>query len=129
MSALAHPLTILQTTDVHGTIGLLPWLGTLLAWERACSPQALALDAGDAALGETPPPLGAALVAALRYDALTPSNAENDLARHQSTLAATGRPLLVAKARHPRAVPVLQRTVGTRRAALLGLQSPARMVG
>lgn len=123
-------LTILHTNDLHGAIGLLPWLGALIARERARASAVLTLDAGDAALGDMLPPLGAALFAALHHDGVTPGNAENDLERHRAALAATGRVSVVANATTARrdglvGVPVIMRIVGTRRVAVLGLTTPA----
>jgi 5'-nucleotidase/UDP-sugar diphosphatase len=107
-------LTILHTNDLHNVLGLLPRLTALVARERARAAHTVLLDAGDLGLVGPTADLGVAQLAAFGYDALTPGNAEVDVAEHRHHLGRIGAPV----------VPALVRTVGGVRLAILGLTTP-----
>src|SRR5688500_2692680 len=89
-------VTLLHTNDLHGAVGMLPRLATLIARERQRDPAALLLDAGDLALNAATADLGVRLLAALQYDALTPGNAENEVLAYRWHLGRIGAPVVVA---------------------------------
>lgn len=121
-------LTILHTNDLHNGLGLLPRLATLVARERARVPHTVLLDAGDTALGDPTADLAVARLAALGYDAMTPGNAETEVAEYRRHLGRIGAPVVVANVApgalgYP-TLPTLVRTVGGIRLAILGLTTP-----
>src|SRR5215216_6615281 len=89
-------LTILHTNDLHNRLGLLPRLAALIARERDRAPHTVLLDAGDTALDGPIAEVGVARLAALGYDAMTPGNAETEVAEHRRHLGRIGAPVVVA---------------------------------
>ena len=121
-------ITLLHTNDLHGCVGMLPWLTTLVARERARDPDGVADRRRRREPGRSGRRLGVALLAALRYDALTPGNAENDLLEYRTHLARIGAPVLAANIA-PGALgcptaPYAMHEVGGLRVVLLGLTTP-----
>jgi 5'-nucleotidase len=118
-------VAILHTNDLHNCVGMIPRLSALVARERQCSPDALLLDAGDAALGGQDADLGVGLLKSLRYDALVTGNAENDVPEHRVNFSRVGAPVVVANIASGAlgfpTVPYLIRDVGGTRLAILGL--------
>ena len=121
-------ITILHTNDLHDGLGLLPHLAASIAQARREHPDALLVDTGDIGLAGDTADLGVRLLAGLRYDALTPGNAENDILEHRANLARIGAPLVAANiasgAFGSPTVSYLITERGNVRIALLGLTTP-----
>ncbi|HET9222196.1 MAG TPA: metallophosphoesterase, partial [Roseiflexaceae bacterium] len=121
-------ITLLHTNDLHGHLAVLPRLAPLIGRERARDPEALLLDAGDLGLRGATADLGAQLLSALGYDAITPGNAENDFLDQRLAMEHIGAPIVVANssanALGISTPPYILRTVQGTRLAILGLTTP-----
>ena len=120
--------TILYTNDLHGAVGLYPYLAALVARERVLHPDALLLDAGDTGIGGATAELQLRLLRAFSYDALTTGNAENEVLEYRENLRRIGAPIAVANvpsaALGGPSISHLIRDVGGIRLAILGLTVP-----
>ena len=118
-------LTILHTNDLHSHTNILPRLAALIQRERQRAPSALLVDACDMAMDRPVQGLNVKLARALRYDALTTGNYENEVRAGRAALAQIGASCVVANiapgALGFETTPFLLRDVNCIRVALLGL--------
>lgn len=107
---------------------MIPRLSALIARERSRDHNALLLDAGDLALSSPTADVGINLLRTLRYDALTPGNAENDFPEKRAAMSRIGAPIVVSNIlADPLRIPMqpyLLCTIRGIRIAIIGLTTP-----
>jgi len=120
---------ILHTCDLHGYLGTLPRLVTLIERERSGEPNSLLLDAGDMFSPGPSADLQLELLSSVGYDAVVPGNADRDQETTAAMLARLGCPVVAANIAAlpgmPHVVPYVIRETGGLRIGVLGLSVPS----